>query len=359
MATNEGTALALISERGAEAAEHVRRSGNLPGARWTDEAIQTIARTIAPKASASELAMFLAICQRYDLDPLVRECWLAKDERDNPIVITGRDSMTTIANRQPDFGGLTVMLVYEADSYEVHRQQDGRIEVRHVRRGFPAGDPIGGWALLERTGKLPAFVERRWEDYRYLHGKANWKKDARGMFETRLYTAVMRRAYTLAGLYTTAEWDGAVLDAESGTESLAERTRQRMAGLRERMAGSAPVLEAVEVEDHEHFLQEIPNLNLSALEVETEAAPESVEQSDPLAGVPAKNYQGAYFAMLHEAQPEWGDVERKLWQEQNGLGSSTKKWKKDDYIRAMRLIEAGVLGIEYPEPEAGDGQMPY
>jgi hypothetical protein len=375
MSQQEPTALVLVSEEFQRAAVDIRRAAALPAEDWPDERIRTIARTVAPAdTSLSELSMFLGVCSRYELDPVAGEAWLVKDEHGKISVLTGRDTMQKVASRDPDFEGIEFGVVYEKDEYQVVRQGDA-LEVHSIGSGFERGQIAGAWAIGRRKGKRPVFVERRWKDYSHLHRKRNWKNDPAGMIETRVITAALRRMYVLAGIFTPAEMEDVVVDmGEERTAGLQDQTRARMEGLRSRMAERREPVE-VEAEVVEEsgdasisfwakeriFRPENPATqddrdphNSQNAEHRT-PEPDSANTANGSEHVPASldATRKAYFAILREKAPDWGDVERKLWQDQHGLAGSTTDWQKGQYLEAIRLLEAGDLAFTYPEGEGG------
>jgi hypothetical protein len=130
-------------------------------------------------------------------------------------------------------------------------------------------------------------------------------------------------------------------------KSMEERLRERAAA-----AASSPVLQATvqegapaadagadyEVVDGEWSPEE-----------EAEAEVQAPEARGSLTGKTRDELNRQYFAMLAEARPGWGDVERKTWQQQKVGKHSCSTWDPDDYELAISLIRKGVLDVELPE----------
>jgi hypothetical protein len=206
---------------------------------------------------------------------------------------------------------------------------------------------MGAWCIGRRKGVRPVFVERRWTDYAHLHGKKNWKQDPQGMIETRVITAALRRMYTMAGLYTTAELDDIMGDE---TAALEGKTRASLEGLKERMAqAGTPVPEGAKKALARFKGEEVATVEAEVVEdgeIAEEAVNSTPRDADPSNGI--AGIRSAYFATLKTKVPDWGDVERKLWQEQHDLPASCKDWTHGDYQRALLKLDAGELDVELP-----------
>jgi hypothetical protein len=183
----------------------IRRSAGLNPEKWPDERIETVRRMYAPQAkSVHELSMFLATAERYDLDPVLGEVWLAPMNGALKVV-TGRDAMLKAARRTPGFTGIVSGVVYEKDSFKLLRSGDD-VKVTHEINGFDRGPMMGAYCVAYHAERTPVVIVRKWTDYKHLHSKAVWKDYGEDMIETRCITAALRRQYQLSGLYEESEF---------------------------------------------------------------------------------------------------------------------------------------------------------
>lgn len=193
---NEVTGMALVS---------IRKSAGLSSEKWPDERIETVRRMYAPQAkSVHELAMFLATAERYDLDPVLGEVWLAPMNGALKVV-TGRDAMLKAARRTPGFTGIVSGVVYEKDVFKLMRSGDD-VKVTHEINGFDRGALLGAYCVAYHAERTPVAIIRKWSDYKHLQNKAVWKDYGEDMIETRCITGALRRQYQLSGLYEESEF---------------------------------------------------------------------------------------------------------------------------------------------------------
>lgn len=221
--------------------ERIRTGAGLPAESWPDARIETIAKTCAPEdTQVPELAMFLGVANRYDLDPLVGEIWLAKD-RGELMVLTGRDSYLKIAQRDPGYEGFDSGVVYEDDDFRI-RREGSDITVEHTITGMKRGDITGAYAVVYHAERKPVLKVRRWSQYKHLHGKTNWRENPDAMIETRALVAALREQFNISGLYTQSEVDTGTFETRGGPSAEVEdATLQRL-----------DELEAEVIEDEEH-----------------------------------------------------------------------------------------------------------
>lgn len=121
--------------------------------------IALLKSTVAKGATDPELATFLELARKYDLDPFAHEVWCAISQRDggnrNVLIMVGRAGLRKIAQRQ----GLRVDgdIVHERDQFRVTRNSDRSRTIEHVYEegAIDAKDPlkrstrgpiIGAWA---------------------------------------------------------------------------------------------------------------------------------------------------------------------------------------------------------------------
>lgn len=221
----------------------IRRAAGLDSERWTNERISAIKSLCAPRAkSVHELAMFLATVERYDLDPMQGEAWLAQMDG-NATVVVGRDGYLKIAGKDPDFLGFQADVVHEGDDYVMERKGD-RVFVHHRKTGFDRGEIAGAYAVIRRRGKADVSFEMPWAELKHLHGQQTYKRHPSQMLLTRALTFALKLTYNLSGVYSSAdvELERAFDEAGIGTDdvesaSVAEKTKTKLEALTERVRG--------------------------------------------------------------------------------------------------------------------------
>lgn len=218
----------------------IRRAANLPDS-FADERIQAIRDFCIPpslKVNVSQLAMFLAACNRYQLDPMLGELWLAESDG-KVICVTGRNTWVKLASQQADFAGIQSAVVHEKDEFSAELTEDGRWLIHHKINGMNRGGIVGAYAQLFLRGKPPIFKQRLMSDYKHFESKKNWRTSPKDMIEIRALTACFRQAWPLSGLFDPTDEGAAPEDVqliESGvaqerTLSEADRLRARLAEL--------------------------------------------------------------------------------------------------------------------------------
>jgi hypothetical protein len=215
--TEQSTAMAVV-----------RAAAGLSPDRWPDERIDAVKRMYAPIAkNVHEVAAFLATADRYDLDPVLGEVWLA-EIKGKLRVMTGRDAMLKAARRDAGFTGIVSGVVYKNDEFRVIREGEA-VTVRHLINGMlDRGEIAGAFCVAYHRDRAPVIVIRRWDQYKHLHGRDTWKDYGEDMLETRAITAALRRQYQLAGLYHETEF---------GSEPAATKTAGAVADLNDALAG--------------------------------------------------------------------------------------------------------------------------
>lgn len=157
--------------------------------RFSQKQIELIKSTIAKGATDDELALFLYIAQKYDLDPLVREIWFIKpkpkpDRNDNPpSIFTGRDGFLKIAHRSGVFDGM--------ESYTIDDQH---------------GNPIKAICKVYRKDMSRPFVaEAKFNEY-YNPNNPSWRYKSAMIIKV-AEVAALRRAFNISGLVAQEEID--------------------------------------------------------------------------------------------------------------------------------------------------------
>lgn len=173
--------------------------------------VDLIRATVAKGANDAELAMFLELCKRYELDPFAGQIYCVKmpgaDGSDGRIsIIVGRDGFLTIAERHPDFEGFDSDVVRANDEYEVRRDEKGYPVVQHAYKGTQEdrGPVVGAWCVVYRAGRRPRYFYAAKEEYKPTSEaklkRSPWKNQESVMMEKCAITTALRMAFNISGL---------------------------------------------------------------------------------------------------------------------------------------------------------------
>lgn len=163
--------------------------GNITGV-WDSEMVEAIKNTVAQDATDSELFMFLAVAQKYNLDPFLGEIYYAKFKEKGQIM-AGRDGFRKIAMREPSYKVHYSDYVCKNDTFQIKKRM-GRLEdIVHEYSHVDRGEVIGGYCVLETTdGRIYSFYAQM--KY-YNTGKNAWANYPADMIikaaETRVFKA--------------------------------------------------------------------------------------------------------------------------------------------------------------------------
>lgn len=171
-----------------------------------------------------ELAGFLELAAKYDLDPFADEIWLSKSKGRNGgegqlLIMVGRNGLRKIARR----AGLDLDAdaVREKDEFKVIRTADRQRRIEHVYHGGAEerGPVIGAWAECYdlKTGVTKGFNYAPLHEYKPDGKKLEyspWGSAESIMIITAAERNALRQATPLGGLI--AESDTAVVNGDVG-----------------------------------------------------------------------------------------------------------------------------------------------
>jgi hypothetical protein len=174
--------------------------------RLTREDIELLKATIGREArmSDSELLLFARICERWQLDPFLREIWAVRFKEGEPLsIFASRDGMLKAARRDPAYQGPPVAFsVREQDEFEVEVDGD-QIRV-HFRMGKPPRGPLlGAWAMLPAHGRRAAYYFADINEHR--RQTRSWQTNPEALIIKCAEAAVLRRQFGLSGLLMEGE----------------------------------------------------------------------------------------------------------------------------------------------------------
>lgn len=209
--------------------------------RFTPEQVALIKSQFAAGATDDEFAVFLAVAQKFELDPIAREVWCIKRKADDPAqIMVGRDGLLAIAERSGHFDGLVSGVVKEGDTFEF-----GLREPTH-RFGETRGKLLGGYAYVYRSDRqYPFHVFAEWAEHgapitRDKDGKrinlwSPWSKYPSAMIRKTAEAQALRLAFRVSGVVAEGSEaddyvDGEVIEdpppAEGASSSLPRQAQQ-------------------------------------------------------------------------------------------------------------------------------------
>lgn len=207
------TEASAVAVRDADTQVAPRRMGALSAIQQMNpRELATLKATVAIGATDEELALFLELANRYQLDPFLKEIWCVCDVKngkrnhDKPaMIMSGRDGYLAHANRSPLFDGIESAAVHEHDSFR--RNADGSIE--HTYGTEDRGKVIGAYALVWRKDRTrPAYFFAPWADYGSRNAGSSWSpwsKYPTAMIVKVAESMALKRAFSISGLVTQEE----------------------------------------------------------------------------------------------------------------------------------------------------------
>lgn len=176
--------------------------------------VEVIRDLIAPGADDAELAVFLRIAQKYDLDPFTKQIYAIKNEKrpqDPAIIMVSRDGFLAIAERSGVFDGMHSGVVKEGDTF-----RPGRDEAFH-EYGAERGKILAAFAYVYRTDRrYPSSFVAPWAEYgapntRDAQGKVKtwspWAKYPSALIVKVAEANALKRAFTVTGVSSEAVTD--------------------------------------------------------------------------------------------------------------------------------------------------------
>lgn len=157
--------------------------------------LQILNKTVMPKqATPEQAAAFLLICERYELDPFASEVY-AFPANGTVKALIGVDGYVTIANRNPNFDGITYMEL---------RSESGDLE------GISC-------SVYRKDRKQPTIVTEYMSECR--GNSPIWRKMPSRMLRHKATIQSIRLAFGLSGLGDVDEYSDNLSLVESRSES--------------------------------------------------------------------------------------------------------------------------------------------
>lgn len=202
--------------------------------------IALLKSTVAKGATDPELATFLELARKYDLDPFAHEVWCAISQRDggnrNVLIMVGRAGLRKIAQRQ----GLRIDgdIVRQNDQFKVTRNPDRTRTIAHVYTEGSAGDAkgrgpiIGAWAEVWDDKGQRGYFYAPIGEYKPTNPNKLKYSPWGSQESTMILAAAERQAIAMAtplgGLHVESEAAAPVLDAGPVVEEASELPPEAM-----------------------------------------------------------------------------------------------------------------------------------
>jgi phage recombination protein Bet len=175
-----------------------RRRGNFDKGQ-----MDLIRATVAKDANPGELAMFLEICARYQLDPFAKQIWCARmgGGGGGITIMVSRDGLLALANRNPDFAGMDGDVVRENDTFHKIHTFEGVAITHEVTEASveKRGKVVGAWAVVYRESRRPTYFFAQLEQY-MGHAKSPWGKQVDAMILKVAESMALRKAFSISGV---------------------------------------------------------------------------------------------------------------------------------------------------------------
>lgn len=111
----------------------------------------------AANVTDQEVMMFLTLCKYQHLNPFLREAYLVKYGNSPATIVTGKDTFTKRANRNPNYLGKQAGIIV--------LNLSGEVENREGTFSLPGEEIVGGWAKIFIKDKEPEFNTVSFAEY--------------------------------------------------------------------------------------------------------------------------------------------------------------------------------------------------
>lgn len=112
----------------------------------------------AANVTDQEVMMFLTLCKYQHLNPFLRECYLVKYGNSPATIVTGKDTFTKRASRNPNYKGKQSGII-------VYNPETGAVENREGTFKLPAEQIVGGWARIFIKDREPEYNTVSFDEY--------------------------------------------------------------------------------------------------------------------------------------------------------------------------------------------------
>ena len=158
----------------------------------------------ASAVTDQEVMMFLTLCKYQHLNPFLREAYLVKYGNQPATIVTGKDTFTKRAERNPKYKG-------KASGIIGQNAKGGAIEYRDGTLHLEGEKIVGGWAKVFIEGREPEMTTVSFDEYvgRKKDGSINsqWAGKPATMIRKVAVVQALREAFPedFGGLYSPEE----------------------------------------------------------------------------------------------------------------------------------------------------------
>ena len=170
---------------------------------YSPEVVAVVKATVAKGTTDTELAYFLSVCASVKLNPMMKEIWCYKDNKNNLLVFAGRDGFLKRAQESPLWDGMTSFEVCKNDIFEMNVTVG---DIHHEPNFKDRGAIIGAYAIVKpKNCSLPT-VE--WADFTvYNKGYNVWKSDPAVMIKKVAETHALKKAFGITIIQSEYDFD--------------------------------------------------------------------------------------------------------------------------------------------------------
>jgi len=205
VAAGTGKALVETAPEHRKEYEMIRQMGDLDLEHWPDARILAVRQMFAEHArNTVELAMFMHVAHRHNLDPALNEIQLIPTKK-GPKAYSGRDGFLKSASFHPEmYGGIQSGVVYAEDDF--HVEVNGTdVRVHHVWSPLTRkGKPHGAFAIVYDAAGHPTYVYRERAKCENLKS-SYWTEHPDDAIHNRAVAGALRRVVPLGGLFIFGE----------------------------------------------------------------------------------------------------------------------------------------------------------
>ena len=111
----------------------------------------------ASNVTDQEVMMFMTLCKYQHLNPFLREAYLVKYGNSPATIVTGKDTFTKRAERNPKYNGKAAGIIVQ--------KKDGSIDYREGTLHLKDETIVGGWAKIFIAGREPEMTTVSFDEY--------------------------------------------------------------------------------------------------------------------------------------------------------------------------------------------------
>lgn len=161
---------------------------------WKDPELKALIKnTVAKGATDNELAYFCLLANSKKLNPLNKEIYFSaygEGQGRKSFVMIGRHGMLTLAERHPEFRGLSSCEIRKNDEFSFNPITG---EINHVIK-LPKSEIIGAWATARREGRQPVTIVCWMDEYIKEKSEA-WQKYKQDMIKFKAEKRVLEQLF--------------------------------------------------------------------------------------------------------------------------------------------------------------------